>query len=117
MQVSESQELYTLIGLQKYVILQYYKDKDFLVKKILVPHGKVIIKREENRKIIDLTCGELIGPRFFAFIFDNNLRRLKAGLALFGHAACLNIANNRRSFLSNDWNRFKYSEICQLLVL
>ena len=75
-EVEQTQHLKTLIGLSKGIILTETKEiKSCLVKKkLLVPHGKIIVNRGDKHQKIDIDCTEVseknLKPAFFSYEVD-----------------------------------------------
>ena len=88
--VSPTQELNTLIGLNKGLVLckknstKYNKKNQFIV-----PHGKIEYNQKLNR--MDINLEKVSEPTFFSYEIDNRLKRLKAGesLSAWLYLACL----------------------------
>ena len=80
--ISEVQDLGSLIGLQKGLVLTEAKELKscLLKKKFLVPHGKITVSTGlEKHQKIDTSLVHLNKPAFFSYDVDSRLKVLRAG--------------------------------------
>ncbi len=71
--VSSCQKLETLIGLQSLLVL--IEDNDYPIKKLLIPHGKII---KSDTKKVTIEYEEAKKPSCFSYIIDENFHSIKA---------------------------------------
>jgi hypothetical protein len=95
-EVEQTQHLKTLTGLRKGLILTEVKEiKSCLVKKkLLVPHGKIIVNSGDKHQKIDIDCTEVsekkLKPTFFSYDVDSRQKVLRCdSLTSRLYLACL----------------------------
>ena len=93
--VENIQNLKTLVGLQKGLVLTEVKELNncLINKKLILPHGKIEVSSSDTIqfKQIDINCEKLNNPAFFSYDIDSRLKILKPGESITSrlYLACL----------------------------